>query len=198
MKTLLTFISALVLSQWSLSQPMMVTISDGSEITIDEFIESIASLNEQVESFSVDSFNLYFEKHLNAYRLAKKLEAVTYDRSILKVVLDQSDYCMKKGCLDHRQPSDDKRWASDRCVYYAIESVMEYENLHSCDMRASVLNENLRGVNYYDALSRAVLRAWQLSPGHNRTLLSPGEQFAVGNSRGEGHTLYSCFVLISK
>jgi uncharacterized protein YkwD len=196
MKTLLTFISALVLSQWSLSQPMMVTISDGSKITIDEFIESLASLNEQVERFSVDSFNLYFEKHLNAYRLAKNLEAVTYDRSVLKVALDQSEYCMKKGYLDHRQPADNKRWASDRCVYYAIESVMEYENLHSCDMRVSVLNEYLSGANYYDALSRVVLRAWQLSPGHNVALLNYGQHFAVGTSRGDDYTMYSCYLLI--
>jgi len=198
MKKFLSIIAIAVFTQSCFGQPMMVTYSDGTKRTFDEFLESLHSLDMQVEQFSVDSFNFYFEKHLNAYRLAKKLEAVTYDRSILKVALDQSDYCMKKGCLDHRQPSDDKRWASDRCVYYAIESVMEYENLHSCDMRASVLNEYLREVNYYDALSRAVLRAWQLSPGHNRTLLSPGEQFAVGISRDEGYTMYSCFVLISK
>ena len=198
MKKFLSIIAIAVLTQSCFGQPMMVTYSDGTKRTFDEFLESLHSLDMQVEQFSVDSFNFYFEQHLNRYRIAKNRSAVSYDKTVLKPAMDQAEYCSSKGYLDHTQYSDNKRWASDRCDYYGVERTIEFENLQSCDMRIPVMEEYVKGVNYYDALSRVVLWCWQLSPGHNASLLSEGEQFAVGISRDEGYTMYSCFVLISK
>ena len=52
------------------------------------------------------------------------------------------------------------------------------------------------GMNYYDCLSLVALKCWMLSPGHNSTLLTNGQTFAVDISYNKENTMVACFVLI--
>lgn len=165
-------------------------------MTVDELEKIMLVIEPKVKTFSIDSFNLYFEKNYNEYRKSKGLEYVSYDKSIVKVATEQSSHCLKNGYLSHKQPTSSKEDVDDRCNLYGIDYVAVHENLMMGHMINPVLILYEDGMNYYDCLSLVVLKCWMLSPGHNDTLLTNGQTFAVGISYNKENTMVACFVLI--
>ncbi len=167
------------------------------KMTFDELQIAMSIIKPNALNFSVDSFNLHFEKKLNDYRVSKNCETVKYDKTIVKVAMEQSDYCIKLGSLTHRQTILSKEWAKDRCKFHGIDCWNVNENLlmgHLIDSPLLVFSE---GKNYYDCLAEVVISAWQTSPGHNSTLLEYGEIFAVGISHNKENKMVACLVLVS-
>ncbi len=166
-------------------------------MTVDELEKTMLVIKPNVKTFSIDSFNVYFEKNYNKYRKSKGLEFVSYDKSIVKVATEQSSYCLKNGYLDHKQPTSSKEDVDERCDLYGVNYVDVRENLMMGHMIYPVLIVYEEGMNYYDCLSLVVLKCWILSPGHNDTLLSDGQTFAVGISYNKENEMVACFVLVS-
>lgn len=165
-------------------------------MTVDELEKIMLVIEPKVKTFSIDSFNLYFEKNYNEYRKSKGLEYVLYDKSIVKAATEQSSYCLKNGYLSHKQPTSSKEDVDERCDLYDIDYVAVHENLMMSHMINPVLILYEDGMNYYDCLSLVALKCWMLSPGHNDTLLTNGQTFAVGVSYNKENTMVACFVLI--
>lgn len=165
-------------------------------MTVDELEKIMLVIEPKVKTFSIDSLNLYFEKNYNEYRKSKGLEYVSYDKSIVNAATEQSSHCLKNGYLSHKQPTSSKEDVDDRCDLYDIDYVAVHENLMMGHMINPVLILYEDGMNYYDCLSLVVLKCWMLSPGHNDTLLTNGQTFAVGISYNKENTMVACFVLI--
>ena len=195
MKSLLVSVSLLFLSLFSCGQSAEKTLGN-RVMTVDELEKIMLVIEPKVKTFSIDSFNLYFEKNYNEYRKSKGLEYVSYDKSIMNAATEQSYYCLKNGYLSHKQPISSKEDVDDRCDLYGIDYVAVHENLMMSHMINTVLILYEDGMNYYDCLSLVALKCWMLSPGHNDTLLTNGQTFAVGVSYNKENTMVACFVLI--
>jgi uncharacterized protein YkwD len=195
MKSLLITPLFLFLSLFSCGQPVEKTLGN-RVMTVDELEKIMLVIEPKVKTFSIDSFNLYFEKNLNEYRVSKNQNTVSYDKSILNVSTEQSSYCLKNGYLSHKQPTSSKEDVDERCDLYDIDYVAVHENLMMGHMIYPVLILYEDGMNYYDCLSLVTLKCWMLSPGHNSTLLTNGQTFAVGISYDKENTMVACFVLI--
>jgi uncharacterized protein YkwD len=165
-------------------------------LTVDEIVKIIPFINQNIETFSQDSFNVYFEKNINLYRNSYGLNQVYYDKSAIKVGLEQSDYCLKLGYLNHKQPQSIKEDADDRCKLYGVKYLDVRENLMMGNMSNMVLIGYTENCNFYDCLSIMILKCWKLSPGHNASLLANGQTFAVGISRDSSNNIVACYVLI--
>ena len=196
MKSLLVTISFLFVSTFFVGQSLEKTLGH-KVMTVDELEKTMLVIKPNVKTFSIDSFNVYFEKNYNKYRKSKGLEFVSYDKSIVKVATEQSSYCLKNGYLDHKQPTSSKEDVDERCDLYGVNYVDVRENLMMGHMIYPVLIVYEEGMNYYDCLSLVVLKCWILSPGHNDTLLSDGQTFAVGISYNKENEMVACFVLVS-
>jgi len=195
MKSLLVSISLLFVSLFSFCQTSEKTLGH-KVMTMDELQKIMSIIEPSVKTFSIDSFNTYFEKNYNEYRKSKGLEFVTYDKSIVKVANEQSTFCLNNGYLDHKQPTPSKEDVDDRCDFYGIDYVDVRENLMMGHMINPVLILYEDGMNYYDCLSLVVLKSWIMSPNHNDTLLSDGQTFAVSVSYNKENVMVACFVLI--
>ena len=167
------------------------------KMTLDELEIAMSVIRPNALNFSVDSFNLHFEKKLNDYRVSKNCETVKYDKTIVKVAMEQSDYCIKLGSLIHRQTILSKEWPKNRCNFHGIDCMEANENLFMGHLIFCPLSVYSDGRNYYDCLSEVIISAWKKSPGHNRTLLSYGEIFSVGISHNKENEMVACLVLVS-
>ncbi len=165
-------------------------------IPVSELFKITSYIKSNIETFSQDSFNLYFEKNLNLYRHSYGLDPVYYDKPVIKASLEQSDYCLKLGYLNHKQPQSIKEDAEDRCEFYGVKCLGTRENLMMGNMLHTVLIGWEDGCDFYDTLSKMILKCWKLSPGHNTALLSYGQTFAVGISRDSTNTMVACYLLI--
>ncbi len=114
MKLLLTISVFLLLNLFSYGQSVEKTLGN-RVMTVDELEKIMLVIEPKVKTFSIDSFNLYFEKNYNEYRKSKGLEYVLYNKSIVKVATEQSSYCLKLGYLSHKQPTSSKEDVDDRC-----------------------------------------------------------------------------------
>ena len=195
MKSFLITVCFLFISTFFVGQSSEKTLGH-KVMTVDEFEKIMLVIEPNIKTFSIDSFNVYFEKNYNEYRKSKGLEFVSYDKSIVKVATEQSSYCLKNGYLDHKQPTSSKEDVDERCDLYGINYVDVRENLMMGHMIYPVLIVYEEGMNYYDCLSLVVLKCWILSPGHNDTLLSNGQTFAVSISYNKENEMVTCFVLI--
>jgi uncharacterized protein YkwD len=195
MKSLLVTISFLFVSTFFIGQTKEKSLGN-KVMTVDELVKIISFIEPNIKTFSVDSFNLYFEKNYNEYRVSKGVGLVSYDKSIVKVATEQSSYCLNKGYLNHKQPTLSKEDVDERCDFYGVDYVKARENLMMGNMVNSVLIGYEDGINFYDCLSRMILKCWKLSPGHNDTMLDEGQTFAVGISSNKDKTMVACLVLI--
>lgn len=189
-----TFYLTLLLSLTFYSSIAQSTIGN-RVMTVDEMVKLMSHIKSQVEKFSVDSFNIYFEKNLNDYRVSKDLNVVCYRKEILPVATEQSSYCLRLGFLTHKQSTSIREDVDDRCKIYCVDCFLSHENLMSGNM-SSLLIFYFEGMNFYDCLSKLVLQCWKLSPGHNSTLLTYGHDFAVGISLNSTNDMVACFVLL--
>jgi len=195
MKSFLITVCFLFISTFFVGQSSEKTLGH-KVMTVDELEKIMLVIEPNIKTFSIDSFNVYFEKNYNEYRKSKGLGFVSYDKSIVKVATEQSSYCLKNGYLDHKQPTSSKEDVDERCDLYGINYVGVRENLMMGHMIYPVLIVYEKGMNYYDCLSLVVLKCWILSPGHNDTLLSDCQTFAVGVSSNKDKTMVACLVLI--
>ena len=96
MKSLLITPLFLFLTLFSYGQPVEKTLGN-RVMTVDELEKIMLVIEPKVKTFSIDSFNSYFEKNLNEYRVSKNQNPLSYDKSIVKAATEQSSYCLKNG-----------------------------------------------------------------------------------------------------
>jgi len=195
MKSFLVTVSFLFISTFFVGQSSEKTLGH-KVMTVDELEKFMSFIEPNINKFSIDSFNLYFEKKYNEYRASKGVGLVSYDKSIVKVATEQSSYCLNQGYLNHKQHISSKEDVDERCDFYGVHYVEVRENLMMGNMVNSVLIGYEDGMNFYDCLSQMVLKCWKLSPGHNDTMLDEGQTFAVGISSNKDKTMVACLVLI--
>ena len=170
MKNLLTVIS------------LLITLSVKSQST-----DFVSFVNKGISSFSVDSFNLLFEKKINEYRKNIGVENTTYDKDLLVIAQDQSDYCILKNKFTHYQsenPSKNSPWDRGEFFGYVNDSNEVFsENLLSGNISSSMSIHYKKGINFYDLLSIYLIESWKQSESHNSSMISPANcKFAVSIS----------------
>lgn len=155
-------------------------------------------LSEGFSKFSIDSLNYHFEKLVNVYRSSVGSENSYYEKSLLYVAKDQSDYCLSNKKLTHFQRENKLKedpWV--RGEFYNIDYDVFSENLLCGQMSTSMVNKYSDGINFYDLISIYLIDAWKNSPKHNESMISRyNSKFAVSLSVNED-TLYSCMIMVT-
>ena len=160
----------------------IITLSVKSQST-----DFVSFVNKGISSFSVDSFNLSFEKKINEYRKNMGVENTTYDKDLLVIAQDQSDYCILKNKFTHYQsenPSKNSPWDRGEFFGYVNDSNEVFsENLLSGNISSSMSIHYKKNINFYDLLSIYLIESWKQSESHNSSMISPANcKFAVSIS----------------
>ena len=156
------------------------------------------SVKDKIKTLSIDSLNFYFEKDLSEYREGIGTGKVKFNKSILKVSLEQSSYCSNNDVFTHDQPSSEKSSPGDRCVYFGIDSWFAGENLLKSNIFILGYLKHKKGMNFYQDLSASILQSWKDSPGHNKTMIDgSGTNFALGYTINSKNEMIACLVLTS-
>ena len=160
----------------------IVTLSVNAQST-----DFVSFSNKGFSKFSVDSFNLSFEKKINEYRKEIGVKNTIYDKSLVKIAQDQSDYCLFNNKFTHYQPetpSKNSPWDRGEFYGYVNDSNEVFsENLLNGKMSTSMILHYEKGINFYDLLSTYLIESWKQSESHNSSMISQSNcKFAVSIS----------------
>lgn len=174
---------------------LLLGMTSNSQVNSSEFGDF---LNIGFSNFSNDSLNYHFENLLNSYRKSVGSENSYYEKSLVIIAQDQSDYCLSKNKLTHYQrenPLKEDPWV--RGEFYNSNYEVFSENLLSGQMSTSIILYNIKGINFYDLLSIYLIENWKNSPKHNESMISRyNSKFAVSLSLSND-TIYSCMIMVT-
>lgn len=184
MKNLLTIISLLISS-------VILGQTNVSQEEINSFLKKGFS------TFSIDSLNIHYEKKLNEYRSTVGFSASKYNKDLVKIAQDQSDYCLKNNVFTHFQNGSlDKKTPWDRGEYYNCTYPVFSENLIQGELSTSIGKFYSRKINFYDLLSLYFLENWKKSPGHNKNLLSGQNQMFALSISMKDDNIICCMLMV--
>ena len=185
MKNLLTVISLLITS----------VIFGQTNISQDEMK---LFLNKGFSTFSIDSLNIHYEKKLNEYRNSIGVFDSKYNKELIKIAQDQSDYCLKNNVFTHFQDGSlDKKTPWDRGEYYNLPYPVFSENLFQWELSTSIRKFSYHNINFYDLLSVYILENWKTSPGHNKNLISRGNQMFALSISMKDNNIICCMLMVT-
>lgn len=155
-------------------------------------------LKKGFSTFSIDSLNVHYEKKLNEYRSTIGFHGSKYNKDLVKIAQDQSDYCLKNNVFTHFQNGSlDKKTPWDRGEYYNCAYPVFSENLIQGELSTSIGKFYSRNINFYDLLSLYFLENWKTSPVHNKNLLSGRNQMFALSISMEDDNIICCMLMVS-
>ena len=174
---------------------LVLNITSNSQVNSSEFNTFLTC---GFSNFSTDSLNCHFERLVNIYRNSVGSENSYYEKSLVPIAQDQSDYCLNNNKLTHYQrenPLKEDPWV--RGEFYNSKYEVFSENLLSGQMSTSMISYYTKGVNFYDLISIYLIDGWKNSPKHNESMISRyNSKFAVSLSLSN-NTIYSCMIMVT-
>ena len=119
-------------------------------------------------------------------------------KELIKIAQDQSDYCLKNNVFTHFQDGSlDKKTPWDRGEYYNSPYPVFSENLFQWELSTSIRKFSYHNINFYELLSVYILENWKTSPGHNKNLISRGNQMFALSISMKDNNIICCMLMVT-
>ena len=128
-------------------------------------------------NFNSELLSRLILKEVNDYRADHSIDALSKESPCILAAKDHCKYILRSGKYDHKQPSENKKYAKQRVRYYngTYEAVGENLNEILYDQPFRFYGEDFDAyhvVTTYEEAARLIVYGWTTSRSHKRTMLN--------------------------